>query len=103
MDTTGDGQMDTLLVDVSVDEMGDVSVSDIHEVEGAHVVTEEGDTISLTDFEPTYTVEPSEGNNTMTDPDDGITLDNPDVDPLASNITDPDIPIDNHMNMDDFA
>ena len=53
IDTTGDGQMDTLLVDVEADEMGDLYVAEVQDVDGAYVVTEEGDTFSLNNMETT--------------------------------------------------
>lgn len=90
IDTTGDGQIDTLILDPEVDDNGDLTFSEENVFSVADVPTDE--------VEETFVDEPVDdmlGDDTLTE--------NPDVDDFASMTPDPDIPIDNDMDMSEFA
>lgn len=80
VDTVGDGNMDTLILD-AIDENGEISLNEynVSSIDGV-VITPEQDL----DIEPDYIAE------------------NQDVDDLADLTPDPDVTIDNNMGMDDF-
>lgn len=93
VDFDGDGQFDTLILD------GDSE--NVVEINGLEVVPDDDSGLIL-----------DEGINSCEDdgclinpdfPDDNVLAENPDVDALASLTPDPDITIDNNMDMSDFA
>jgi len=97
VDTTGDGNYDTLVIDPELDNNGELVVADENVVEIGGVQIEEDVNLALDEVEdpsiydsPEYTGE-------------GSLADNPDVDDFASLTPDPDITIDNDMDMSDFA
>lgn len=95
MDTTGDGKFNILVVDPVVDENGDLSVADVQEIDDAYVRVEEaGDNVDGAEELLDQSVDNVE---------DEIVAENPDVDDFASLTPDPDVPIDNDMDMSDFS
>lgn len=89
LDTTGDGQFDTLIVDPTIE----VSAESVQEIDGVCVIG--GIEVPEPIDEPIPMNEPALDLN--------ADINNPDVDLLASNITDPDITIDNNMDMGEFV
>ena len=104
-DTTGSGEYDTLVVDPVFDDDGNLVVDDesIQEIAGITIVPEDQEELNLGQDE----IPTDDGMGNLTD--DGINsfddtlADNPDVDGLASLTPDPNISIDNNMDMSDFA
>lgn len=94
-DTSGNGQYDTLVVDPTFDEAGNLVVDEggIQDIGGITLVADDQGIID-------DTVEPQVGDGMF---DNDVLTDNLDVDPLASLTPDPDITIDNDMDMSDFA
>lgn len=93
-DTTGDGVYDTLERDVVGVEGELVPLGDVHDIDGIVVMDEFG---CGGDGQACGGGHGDEYGGCYPDPAD------PDLDPLASNMTDPDIPIDNGMNMGEFV
>ena len=52
LDTSADGNMDTLLMNVVEGEDGGVLVEEVHEISGAEVITDDGDVVSLNEYDP---------------------------------------------------
>lgn len=82
LDTTGDGNLDTLVLDPGVDAEGNLVIEDgcIMNIDGVLIT-------------------PDTGSENM---ENDYMADNQDVDELASTWQDPQIDIDNNMDMDDF-
>ena len=92
LDTTGDGQYDTLAQDVVVvnDEIV-LPTGGVTDINGATVI----DNCVDLDEDMEFECDDSDYDTTMED--------NPDLDLLASNTIDPNIPIDNNMDMGQFV
>lgn len=114
VDTTGDGQYDTLIVDPLVDTEGNLVVAEenIHEIDDMVVLSED----EPVDGGEGLVIDDGTGGGAIDDPtfdnpegdvfdttDDGLSTENPDVDLLADVDFDPDVTIDNNMNMDEFV
>lgn len=84
LDSTGDGNYDMLLQDAAIVDNDIIALGDEQQINGIHIQDE---------VDPYQSI----------DPEPPIVCDNPDLDPLASNIPDPNIPIDNNMNMGEFV
>lgn len=100
LDTTGDGSYDTLVIDPQVDDDGNLVVADenILEIGGVEVATVESDEgLIMDDSETRDELLPDDV------VDDNIIAESPDVDDFASLTPDPDVTIDNNMDMSDFA
>ena len=82
LDTTGDGNLDTLILDPGVDDDGNLIVDE------NNVVGIDGVVIT-----------PDEG---LVNPDDENMAENQDIDDSALAMNDPNITIENNMDMDDF-
>ena len=83
LDTTGNGQFDTLILDPGVDEQGNLVIDEnnVSSIDG----------VILTNDAP------------LDNPENEFIAESPDIDDTAYVAHDPDITIDNHMDMNDFA
>ena len=119
LDTTGDGSYDMLVVDPITDENGDVYVEEgnVVDVDGLAINTEEPDVldadVDVDDvlFDDSEVSLDDSGDPSIDDevfdvddlPEDDFVASNPDVDNLASIEYDPDVTIDNDMDMGEFV
>lgn len=83
VDTSSDGKMDTLILDPGVDENGNLVINENN-------ITNINDVIITPD-------------ETLENPDTEFIAENQDIDETAYLLQDPDIPIDNHMDMVGFV
>ena len=102
VDTTGDGNYDTLVIDPAVDDNGELVVTEENIVEIGGVEMEDDSNLALDD-NGIAPVDEFWDNDKIIVPDDETIANNPDVDNLASLDPDPEAPIDNNMDMSDFA
>ena len=102
MDTSGDGQFDTLVIDPELDDNGDIVADDdnIVDINGVEILPNSN--FGLEDPEQIAIGSGEEGpfSNAF---DDGPVIENPDLDILSSIDPDPNITIDNNLDMSEFA
>ena len=108
-DTTGNGEYDTLVVDPVFDDAGNLIIEDgsIQEISGITIVAEDQDILNLGQDGLTDEIPMNDGIDNQTDTGidsyDDTLADYPDVDDFASLTPDPNITIDNNMDMGDFV
>lgn len=103
VDTTGDGNYDTLVIDPEVDDNGELVVAEENIVEIGGVEMEDDSGLALGEDEMETFDDLPEDDLLLDVSDEETVADNPDVDDFASLAPDPDVTIDNNMDMSDFA